>query len=732
MAPSVDRQVKQARSQQSHSLLLKSAFWFLAVAFLLCCVQGMLGYPFRKTIFLTPSKFKPVGGFAYSYPLPRNFTPRGAQAASARLRENGVILSSYSSRETSVAKVGQGIFAISREGRLLFSATDNSDPRANGRLYVIDTPLRVSKLILPILFAGWLTTAGLLFSRLPKKKEAIAAWCQRIRVVQRPIITFLGKWPAIVLSIPSLYLLSSYPPLWKDIDANNQLLGPISELNILHFPPVYSFVGRIPFVLATWFGEGSRQPLTSLFAQQRPPLAGFYLLVLIQHLLLISALSYVVTALTKNRALRCLFAVLLASTSALYTHAQCCGSEALSISATLAVLAAGVSIARRPSQISWIIYGFALFLAIGSRQINLLLAFWLPLTLASVSLARKYRWCCPANESKYWQAAIVALTVGIGAVGLNRGITQVLIASVHDDYRTTLGWTLSDRIASFLDRLPIKERLDLARDLAAKTANPEVKVAILAQATDGSFYQGSSVTIAAQLSRLAPAGTNIAAERDRVVLAACMRYLLTLHPLLIEVIWQDFVKGSISIDNATIALAPFYANAYPALDRVRHPDLWAGLTGLEALTSVNLLRATLVLDRSTNDSYVLLWKNLPLGVLIALSFLIGVAACILHKKIPEQVIVGLLALGTGVTLFAVNCVCVYYMPRYSLPVLVTAVFALLACCAPLDAIDPNRLAALDRLLQRLTPHRPGNHVVPGSRVAETGYQYLGHYFMYYP
>ncbi|MBV8639924.1 MAG: hypothetical protein JO070_00960, partial [Verrucomicrobia bacterium] len=287
MAPSVDHQVKQARSHQTHSLLLKIAFGFVALAFLFCWVQGTLGYPFRKTILLAASKFKPVGGFAYSYPLPRNYTPRGAQAASARLRENGVTLSSYSPKETSVAKVGQGIFTISREGRLLLSATDNSDPRANGRPYAIDTPLRVSKLILPILFGGWLAIAGLLFSRLPKKKEAVAAWCQRIRVAQRPIINFLGKWPAILLSLPSLYLLSSYPPLWKDIDANNQLLAPISELNILHFPPVYSFLGRIPFVLATWFGEGVRQPLPSLFAQQRPPLAGFYLLVLIQHLLLI-------------------------------------------------------------------------------------------------------------------------------------------------------------------------------------------------------------------------------------------------------------------------------------------------------------------------------------------------------------------------------------------------------------------------------------------------------------
>jgi hypothetical protein len=678
----LDRQGKQANSRQSHWLLLKSAFWFASVLFVFCVVQGMLGYPFRKTIALASSKIAPDGGFAYSYPLPREYSPRRAQAASARLRENGTILSSFSSQETSVTTVGRGIFAISGKKRLLFSATDNSDPRTNGRQYSIDTPLRISKPILPILFALWLATAGLLFWKLPNRKEAVRVWGHRMQRALSPIIAFLGKWPAIVLSLPSIYLLSSYPPLWKDVDAVSQLLLPACDLNILHFPPVYCFLGRIPFVLTTWFSEGGRQPLSSLFGQQLPPLAGFYLLVIIQHLLLIAALTYTVTVLTQNRALRCVFAGSLASTSAFYTYAQCCGSEALSVSSTFAVLAAGLSIVRGYRQTPWIIYGIALFLAVGSRQINLLLGLWLPLTLASLSVAAKFRWCDPPTNTIYWKAAVVALAAGIATIGLNWGITQVLIASVHDEYRSTLGRTLSDRIATFLDKLPAKARLELAQDLATRTTNPEIKIAILAQATTGSFYQGSFQIIADQLSRLAPLGTNIAAKRDRVILAACMRYLLTMHPLLIKVIWQDFVQGSIPIDNANIARWPFSANAYPALDRIRHPELWATLHGLEALTSVNTLEATLILDRSKRDPYVLLWRNIPLGAIIVLSFLLGGATCIPERKIPTTVLVGLFALGTGAAILAANCVCVYYMPRYSLPLLITALFALLASLTP--------------------------------------------------
>ena len=250
-----DHQGKQPNSYPSHLLLFKSAFWFSSLVFALCFAQGMLGYPFRKTISPASSKFEPVGGFAYSYPLPHNYSPRGAQTASARLEEDGKILSSYSPRETSVTTVGQGIFTISNEGKLIFSATDNSDPRINGRKYSFDIPLRAPKQMLPDSFALLLTSAGLLFWRIPTRKQIALAWCHKLQRNLRPVITFLGKRPAIILSLPSIYLLSFYPPLWKDVDANGQLLRPASDLNILHFPPVYSFLGRVPFALTTWLRE---------------------------------------------------------------------------------------------------------------------------------------------------------------------------------------------------------------------------------------------------------------------------------------------------------------------------------------------------------------------------------------------------------------------------------------------------------------------------------------------
>src|SRR5262252_8161895 len=64
----------------------------------LCAAQGILGYPFRKTIGLDAAKFLPVEGFAYSAPLLPQYSPRGWQSMSARVYEENSVSSLYSQR----------------------------------------------------------------------------------------------------------------------------------------------------------------------------------------------------------------------------------------------------------------------------------------------------------------------------------------------------------------------------------------------------------------------------------------------------------------------------------------------------------------------------------------------------------------------------------------------------------------------------------------------------------
>ena len=74
--------------------------------------------------------------------------------------------------------------------------------------------------------------------------------------------------------------------------------------------------------------------------------------------------------------------------------------------------------------------------------------------------------------------------------------------------------------------------------------------------------------------------------------------------------------------------------------------------GLEELSSVNSPQATRILDRSQLDPYVLLWRNIPLGAVIILSFLLGSAKSpVPGRKIPTTIVVGFFALGTGAMIF---------------------------------------------------------------------------------
>jgi hypothetical protein len=656
------------------------AFLLAFCVLLLCAVQGILGYPSRQTIALDPAKFIPVEGYAYSASLSPQYSPWGAQSASARLYEDTRVSSLYSQRATSVSRIGKGFFSFPQKGRLLFSASDNSDPRVNGRNYRIDVPQRLSKGVLPLCVIAWFATGAIHLFTLPNRREALPVWRRNSGFILGSVVRLAGKWPVIVLSIPSTYLLISYPPLWKDVDALGQLIAPASVVNILHYPPLYCFSARIPFFVTSSIANMRvNRSLHFLFEQQQPSLQGVFLLVIVQHIALVAALTYTTVSLTPNRFVRCASALLLASFSSLYTHASCCGSEALSIPATFVVLAAGLSIARGFSFSAWLAYGIALIAAIGSRHLNVIFAAWLPVALICVGLATKFGWCHPDGKSLHLGPAIgAAVLVGAIAFSLNYWMAKSMTAAFHEEYRSTLGWTLSDRVQSFLVRLPAAERLQLARDLSAKASDPLVRLAIEAQAKLGSFYQGTGQLITEELIRSGVTPTKIGVECDRIILAATQSYLMTAHPVLIRTVWQDFVLGFVQANNGGIALEPFFENRYAAFDQVKHPDEWRQIG---TLPSLGVVEAVMIFDRSCRDAYVNLVHEIPLGVLMIGVILAGGSAWVIFRKVPRMVIFGWSALAIGILVFMTCMVGVFYQDRYALPLLITTVFGLVASLA---------------------------------------------------
>ncbi len=646
------------------------AFCVASLALGLCVIQGTVGYPVRKVIALDPGKFRPAGDFGYSAPLPAGYSPKGPQAASVRLREDGKLFSHYSSKDTDATGIGQGILSIPAKGRLTFSTSDNSDPRTNRRSYSADLPLHIPKAVLFGCFAFWVTAAICVSVGLSERKEVASVWIRRLSATGGSILAVAGKWPPLVLSLPSIYFLSSYPPLWKGIDATCQLTSRAEAINILGWPPIYCFLGRIPFAVVTWIAGGSP---VSLYQEQEPSLAGVYLLIVFQHIILIASLTYTVISLTQNRLLRGLLALSLASMSGVFAYAQSCGSEALSAPAMFVVLAAGLSIMRGSKPTAWIAYGIALFFAIGIRHINVVFVIWLPMTLGFLGFAARIGWLSPQAKAFPWQALVAAASIGIAAMSVNVLLARAMIVSVHDEYRSAIGRTIRFRLEPFFAKMPVTARLQLAHDLQTNASNSAVAVAIESLATAGSNYGAVDRAIFDELGRLQVPAAKVQAEYDRVLEAGTMRYLMTFHPVLIGVIWTDFAKG-LNSGNAKIADTPFYQNLWGAQNEGerRYAE-----TRLRNLPFVELPEATVILDAARRDPYVNLWHGLPLGLLVVIAVFLSGLGWVADRKISGTALMSWSALATGIALFAANCVLVPYEERYALPFLITTVFALL-------------------------------------------------------
>src|SRR5215469_3793375 len=191
-------------------------------------------------------------------------------------------------------------------------------------------------------------------------------------------LRFIGTHPLAVLVWPSVWFMSRYLPFWKDADVLVQLVWPISADNVLVCPPLYCFLGRIPFWVTDTAISG-RAP--GIFSPQHPSLAAVYALIICQHVGLWLALRYFLFSVPASASGRGLTALLLASVASFYSFAHTAGAEAIYAMTWFPVFGAGIRLLRGDgSWKTWGIYGAALFLAIGSRHISGLLLGWLPVT----------------------------------------------------------------------------------------------------------------------------------------------------------------------------------------------------------------------------------------------------------------------------------------------------------------------------------------------------------------
>jgi hypothetical protein len=500
----------------------------------------------------------------------------------------------------------------------------------------------------------------------------VRSWRYQIPWWISGFFNFVGRHPAIFLCLPSVYLVLRYPVLWKDVDAVAQLIWPGGAANILHFPPLYCFLGRIPF----WIGDAAsaavmhqRIPTLNLFAAQSPSLVGIYALIVFQHLALVGALVFLTKCCSSSSLGRGIVTLCFLFASSLYAQQQCAGSESLSVTAILLTVAFSLRTLEKPRLRYWIGFAAAFFAATGTRHVNVILGASLPLAFLGTGCWRLWR--REPGWQRQWVRAGIAMFCLLVAFLANVALARVTIAAVGDEYRPTMGATLSDRIATFLNRLPVSEKQALTDKLAASETDPIVRVAIHAQLEKGSYSLGADQVIRDALLANGVPEARIQAESDRVIFVATLAYLKTLHPRLLSLIWHDFSNGLIRATNRNLSRTVFISNQAGARLRLEQPELFRAV---EKMPSLDYRRATSELARSRHDYYLGLGGRIPLIVIYVIVVALAIASA--STGWDPSIWLAQALILSSIGLFLANCVCIYYMDRYALPLMVCGIAAL--------------------------------------------------------
>jgi hypothetical protein len=132
-----------------------------SVLFIIGCSVIVLKFAGDKTISLATG-VKPVedSDFVFAARLARpefsgvlrlaDVSSEGSPGEKLLLMEDGKVLSDSQARDTAVMTEGMGRYLIWRRNTLLFSTSDNSDPRVNGRAYEVRVPVSIHPLVLAV------------------------------------------------------------------------------------------------------------------------------------------------------------------------------------------------------------------------------------------------------------------------------------------------------------------------------------------------------------------------------------------------------------------------------------------------------------------------------------------------------------------------------------------------------------------------------------------------------
>lgn len=485
------------------------------------------------------------------------------------------------------------------------------------------------------------------------------------------------------LLAPSMWMLATIPPLWRDLDAYNQLTRSPASATYLGHAPLYGFAARVPLYLgAEWERLGGRAVRADAGSLRQPRLsdAGIFLLILLQHMALGDAAFRLITLASGRFPVRLALSLLWASNPLPYSFAHCVGSESAGMILVAWLAAAGLALVKskpEPNWRQWYLFAVLLWLCLLARHANLFLAFLLPATfLIGAARQRLLRWRAKPVivHARFLQQAIIASVLAVVCILLAQRSMEKLCRSEKRQYHSRLGFTFLWRLP-FLAALPPDSQRAVLDRVAARARTPDGRalVVMLKEMLATGSSLGTGEVIPRVKTTLFPADAPVSVDRFDAALNDLAWAFL--RPPTREHLRAAFSDFSGSLRDAPPTNFLFATTSYYFKDPSAMPQC-SGLITFRNTTAEQLEAIP------SQHNYLRFWSGVSgracLGILLA-----GVVVITFCKRADgEWIAISSFALVlTTIGLFIVASTCLLggILPRYSLPLWEALLISLVVC-----------------------------------------------------